>query len=273
MPFVLALFDHRRLCLFNIHWPLFSRSTPHAARQNSGGQVVRTTFPAGNCLTPTAELVKTERGQISTSGPFLSMAASWAIPPEKSRVLGELRRDLSYLMMGEGGWVAGADRREAPGPKPVRLGRRLRLRRQPPGSWQLWNGGVQRGVSLLLRACLRRVERLSALEPRLDTIVRGQDVPTDAEGTLDVAELCGVTRRFDAAARFYREAFGVRPALADDLPSQHRLHAAMAAARAGSELHPAKDDSPLDDATRAGWRAQALEWFLAERNNCAKLLA
>jgi len=29
----------------------------------------------------------------------------------------------------------------------VRLGRRLRLRRQPPGSWQLWNGGVQRGVS------------------------------------------------------------------------------------------------------------------------------
>ena len=26
-------------------------------------------------------------------------------------------------------------------------GRRLRLRRQPPGSWQLWNGGVQRGVS------------------------------------------------------------------------------------------------------------------------------
>ena len=36
-----------------------------------------------------------------------------------------------------------------PGPKPVRrLGRRLRLRRQPPRSWQLWNGGVQRGVFL-----------------------------------------------------------------------------------------------------------------------------
>jgi len=50
-------------------------------------------------------------------------------------------------MMGKDAWVAGADRREAPGPKPVRLGRRLRLRRQPPGSWQLWNGGVQRGVS------------------------------------------------------------------------------------------------------------------------------
>src|SRR5208337_5391243 len=50
-------------------------------------------------------------------------------------------------MTGKGAWVAGADRREAPGPKPVRLGRRLRLRRQPPRSWQLWHGGVQRGVS------------------------------------------------------------------------------------------------------------------------------
>ena len=50
-------------------------------------------------------------------------------------------------MMGKEAWVAGADRREAPGPKPVRLGHRLRLRRQPPGSWQLCNGGVQRGVS------------------------------------------------------------------------------------------------------------------------------
>src|SRR5208337_3728256 len=49
-------------------------------------------------------------------------------------------------MMGKDAWVAGADRREAPGPRPVRLGRRLRLRRQPPGSWQLWNGGVERGV-------------------------------------------------------------------------------------------------------------------------------
>ena len=65
-----------------------------------------------------------------------------------SRLLAELRRDLLDPMMGKDAWVAGADRGEAPGPKPVRLGRRLRLRRQPPGSWLLWNGGVQRGVSL-----------------------------------------------------------------------------------------------------------------------------
>src|SRR5208337_3436667 len=71
------------------------------------------------------------------------------------RLLAELHRDSLYPMMGKDAWVAGADRREAPGPKPVRLGRRLRPRRQPPGSWQLWNGGDQRGVSIFGRYRLR----------------------------------------------------------------------------------------------------------------------
>jgi hypothetical protein len=66
---------------------------------------------------------------------------------EKRTVLGELHRGLSYLMTGKGAWVAGADRREAPGPKLEHLGRRLRLRHQPPRSWQLLNGGDQRGVA------------------------------------------------------------------------------------------------------------------------------
>ena len=35
-----------------------------------------------------------------------------------SRVLTELHRDSSYPMMGKDAWVAGADRGEAPGPKP-----------------------------------------------------------------------------------------------------------------------------------------------------------
>jgi len=76
------------------------------------------------------------------------------------RVLGELHRDLSYLMMRKGAWVAGADRREAPGPKPEHLGRRLRLRHQPPRSWQLLNGGDQRGVSKAGAAtCLEKSEK------------------------------------------------------------------------------------------------------------------
>ena len=64
--------------------------------------------------------------------------------------------------------MAGADRGEAPGPKPGHLGRRLRLRHQPPGSWQFLNGGVQRGISVLsfnkdhpggARSCAREVRR------------------------------------------------------------------------------------------------------------------
>ena len=66
---------------------------------------------------------------------------------EKRTVLGELHRGLSYLMTGKGAWVAGAERREAPGAKLEHLGRRLRLRHQPPRSWQLLNGGDQRGVA------------------------------------------------------------------------------------------------------------------------------
>ena len=66
---------------------------------------------------------------------------------EKWTVLGELHRGLSYLMTGKGAWVAGADRKKAPVPKLERLGRRLRLRHQPPRSWQLSNGGDQRGVA------------------------------------------------------------------------------------------------------------------------------
>ena len=47
-----------------IHWPLCFRPTPH-----QHGQVVHGPSPAGYCLLPTAELAKSERGPISTSGP------------------------------------------------------------------------------------------------------------------------------------------------------------------------------------------------------------
>ena len=66
----------RRWVAPTVPWPLFSRSRPtlppHAPRHaDQRGQVVRRPSPAGYCLTPTAELPKTERGPISTSGPSI----------------------------------------------------------------------------------------------------------------------------------------------------------------------------------------------------------
>ena len=101
---------------------------------------------------------------------------------------------------------------------------------------------------------LRRVRRLAALELRIGAILNGGDLPDDAEGKLDAAELCRVTRRFVSAARFYRGAFRLNPAFADDLNSLHRLHAAIAAARAGTDQNQAKDEPPLDEPERARWR-------------------
>ena len=71
-----ALFSHHWLPPFGfagrIHWPQFSRHSPLATRH----YLLRPS-PAGystpTLLTPTADLAKTKRGPISTSGPFLSV--------------------------------------------------------------------------------------------------------------------------------------------------------------------------------------------------------
>jgi hypothetical protein len=135
----------------------------------------------------------------------------------------------------------------------------IRLRKEQPGSE--------------IQSHLLLAERLAALEGRLDAIVRGQNVPADAEGLLDVAELCRVTKRFAASARFYREAFQAKRSLADDLASQHRLHAAIAAAQAGTSSNLAQDDIHQGDADRARWRALSLEWLRADLKSSAGILS
>jgi Flp pilus assembly protein TadD len=122
-------------------------------------------------------------------------------------------------------------------------------------------------ADLGVRTHLRHAERLAALEARLDKILRGQGVPTEEEGTLDVAELCRVTERFAVSAQYYREAFKGKRSLADDLSDQHLLYAAIAAAQAGTNQKP---DPDVVEPMR--WRAQALEWLRAERDACANII-
>jgi hypothetical protein len=50
--------------------------------------------------------------------------------------------------------------------------------------------------------------------------------------------------------------------LADDVRASNRYNAACAAALAGSG--EGKDDPPLDDAAKARWRKQAIEWLKSD---------
>ena len=90
--FVLALFYHRQLQLFNFtgHLLLTTILTPHALTPpeppTAGTSGVRPaqTLPLASCMQPTAELVMTERDPISMSGSSIfSMSPNQAIPTEK----------------------------------------------------------------------------------------------------------------------------------------------------------------------------------------------
>src|SRR5271157_5433280 len=93
MDAVLALFSITASFVSSIslatgYWLLTTIVPPHAprhpCRRDQRGQVVRRASPAGYYLPTTAELPKTERGPISTSGPsILSMSPNQAIPADK----------------------------------------------------------------------------------------------------------------------------------------------------------------------------------------------
>ena len=57
-------------------------------------------------------------------------------------------------------------------------------------------------------------------------------------------------------------AFKAQPALANDLEADNRYNAACAAALAGGGQ--GKDEPPLDEAARARWRKQAVDWLKAD---------
>jgi hypothetical protein len=60
----------------------------------------------------------------------------------------------------------------------------------------------------------------------------------------------------------YADAFATKPPLAEDPRTGYRYYAACAAASAG--CGQGGDAAGLDDAERARWRGQALEWLRAD---------
>jgi hypothetical protein len=77
-------------------------------------------------------------------------------------------------------------------------------------------------------------------------------------------------QQYAAAARFYSVTFTAHPDLLTDSPYPHRYRAACAAARAGCGV--GRDAAELDEASRAGFRRQALDWLWAELDSWRRLL-
>ncbi len=109
-------------------------------------------------------------------------------------------------------------------------------------------------------AHVKQAERLVAVEGRLAAALAGRAV-TLAEG-LDLALLCRMKGRYQAAVMFYEKAFAHRPALADDRRNGFRVSAALCAAQAG--CGQGSDGAGVDEKGRARLRNQALAWLRAE---------
>jgi serine/threonine-protein kinase len=116
---------------------------------------------------------------------------------------------------------------------------------------------------------VQQAERLVELDRELPSLLSGQSKPADAAETLGFAQFYYVKKLHGASARFWAEAFRAQPKLAEDLLAQHRSNAACAAALAGSGQ--CQDDPPLDDATKARWRKQAIDWLKADLMASSKL--
>jgi serine/threonine-protein kinase len=104
-----------------------------------------------------------------------------------------------------------------------------------------------------------RYQQLALLDGKLAALLEGTEKPASAAERLDLRELCHVKMLYAAAARFSRDAFVAEPKLAQDVAAGARYAAACSAALAG--CGQGKDAADLDDAERACWRRQALEWL------------
>jgi serine/threonine-protein kinase len=112
--------------------------------------------------------------------------------------------------------------------------------------------------------------RLVELDGKLPAFLSGKNKPADAAESFELAQLCYTKKLHGASARFWSEAFNAQPALAEDTQVAHRYNAACAAALAGCDH--GRDDPPLDEATKARWRKQALDWLKADELACSKIL-
>jgi eukaryotic-like serine/threonine-protein kinase len=117
---------------------------------------------------------------------------------------------------------------------------------------------------------VHQAERLVELDSKLPAMASGQDKPADAAESLTLAQMCYNKKLREASARLWVEAFRAQPKFAADMKVQNRYNAACAAALACSGQ--GKHDPPLDDAAKAKWRKQALDWLKDDLAAWSKML-
>jgi tetratricopeptide (TPR) repeat protein len=117
---------------------------------------------------------------------------------------------------------------------------------------------------------VRGCEQLVALEAKLPALLRGEVQPADSGEAVMLAMMGSQKQLPGAAARFWSQAFQAEPKLADDINLKHRYNAACAAALAGAGQ--GKDEPPLDEAAKAGWRRRAIDWLKADLRAFDRLL-
>src|SRR5262249_14755378 len=128
------------------------------------------------------------------------------------------------------------------------------------------NPGLASGVEQWLRHC----ERLIELDEQLPGILAGKPPSPGPAVRLELARLCYFKRLHRAAARFYKEALGLDPKLADDPSASYRHDAACAAALAGCGR--GQDAAKLDAEKYASLRRHALDWLRADLTAWGRLL-
>jgi tetratricopeptide (TPR) repeat protein len=109
---------------------------------------------------------------------------------------------------------------------------------------------------------VKECERLVELEPKLPAILSGKESPTNPTECAAFAQLCEKKQLYASAARFYRDAFAMKPSLAS-AANGLRYDAACTAARAG--CGKGNDATRLTEAECAEFRKLALDWLRADR--------
>jgi tetratricopeptide (TPR) repeat protein len=117
---------------------------------------------------------------------------------------------------------------------------------------------------------LKDCERLVELDSKLPALLSGQEQPADAAERAEYAHLCQIKHLYAIAARLYREAITVQPALVAPPANVLRYNAACCAALAAAGQ--GQDADKLDAQERARWRKQALDWLRADLEAYRRLL-